>query len=263
MATIKGKWIFEDMIFVGVGSSPITYYVNFTSNGTSFSGMKRNRSAASGRSMSLSYLYATDPTQYKTVASGLTSATFKTESKSYRIIDFGNTEQTVSDSFYNWFISEAIPYDLDTKTVCLRKNGAWVKQTAYERQNGEWVQISTASSQAFYNNVLLPTIPSFKEEPYVIMLQGISNGVYSIFYSTNPWYFYSTDAYPSTVNNDGDNCDSFKLTSIGWSVNKLGANDYILLGSNNIIVWSNHDIHKGSATATDIYFKGTEPIPAV
>jgi hypothetical protein len=32
----------------------------------------------------------------------------------------------------------------DTKPVYLRKNGAWVKQDAYERQNGEWVQISRA-----------------------------------------------------------------------------------------------------------------------
>lgn len=34
----------------------------------------------------------------------------------------------------------------DIKPVYLRKNGAWVKQDAYERQNGEWVKISNALS---------------------------------------------------------------------------------------------------------------------
>lgn len=32
----------------------------------------------------------------------------------------------------------------DIKPIYLRKNGAWVKQDAYERQNGEWVQVSYA-----------------------------------------------------------------------------------------------------------------------
>ena len=30
----------------------------------------------------------------------------------------------------------------DLKPVYKRINGAWVKQTAYQRQSGEWVQIS-------------------------------------------------------------------------------------------------------------------------
>ena len=34
----------------------------------------------------------------------------------------------------------------DIKPVYLRKNGAWVKQNAYERQNGQWVQVSYAES---------------------------------------------------------------------------------------------------------------------
>lgn len=49
----------------------------------------------------------------------------------------------------------------DTKPVYLRKNGAWVKQDAYERQNGEWVQISHAGEQGYSVTVIVSEVDKY------------------------------------------------------------------------------------------------------
>lgn len=61
-------------------------------------------------------------------------------------IDFGSTPQNVSQQFYDWFIANAHPYtESDSKPVYKKTmNSGWVKQTAYERVEEGWIQISTS-----------------------------------------------------------------------------------------------------------------------
>lgn len=63
-----------------------------------------------------------------------------------------------------------------------------------------------------------------------------------------PWYrvpIAATETATAWENNTSNN------TFSGWGID-----------SARTILWSNHDIPKGSATATEIYFEGSEPVPA-
>ena len=44
-------------------------------------------------------------------------------------------------------------------SIYLYKNGAWAKQNAYERQNGQWVQVSNAEASAITLTKLSTTLP--------------------------------------------------------------------------------------------------------
>ena len=119
-----------------------------------------------------------------------------------------------------------------------------------------------------YNGVVLPEIPAdvLAEYPYCWIRNNTTSGYYDLLLSGVPFYYLPSDeavkegnlavgkpwyrvpiatAETATAweNNTSNN------TFSGWGVD-----------SARTVLWSNHDIPNGSATATEIYFEGSEPV---
>lgn len=106
----------------------------------------------------------------------------------------------------------------------------------------------------YYNGVLLPEIPQdvLAECPYC----WINSSIPALYASSHPWYHVSGDLMlPVTAENR-----KYTLSSTGeeWSLYNTW-NDKGQFSA--AVTWSNYDIPNGSATSTEIYFKGSEPIP--
>lgn len=121
MATIKGKWLFDEYIAY---TSYITFVENvtFTSNGKTFNSINSTYYESSGK-----YYIDYDETE---VFDG------KVESwtnEAYRTVDFGETEQTISDTFYNWLTANATQQteeELPTEYATITYNGETFTLTA-------------------------------------------------------------------------------------------------------------------------------------
>jgi hypothetical protein len=116
----------------------------------------------------------------------------------------------------------------------------------------------------YYNGILLPDIPEdvLAEYPYCWIRRDGSKKNYDLIFGKQPWYFngmtaivcegeklyYSipieTASDATEWTNETHTSSNFAITSLYW------------------VMWSNHDIPKGSATATGVYCFGSEPIPA-
>ena len=111
-----------------------------------------------------------------------------------------------------------------------------------------------------YNGTVLPALPTkiLAEYPYAFIGLVQSTGKYQILASTQPMYFYTTGIKRQNGNNEPflycvEGAESWiagTSGNYGWDID-----------SDRIIIWSNHDIPNGSATATEIYFEGSEPVP--
>lgn len=114
----------------------------------------------------------------------------------------------------------------------------------------------------YYNGVLLPEIPEdvLAEYPYAFIGLVQSTGKYQILASTQPMYFADNQ-----MNRQNSNLEPFIWCLAGDSVwTTVTSGNYIWsIDSDRILIWSNHDIPNGSATATDIYFYGSEPVPEI
>ena len=116
-----------------------------------------------------------------------------------------------------------------------------------------------------YNGVVLPEIPAdvLASYPYVWIRNDVANSKYDMVFSDTPWFYNGSGLNDSTsgdipyysINFTGyENATEWKYAD--KSHNTFG------LSSNRIVLWSNHDIPKGSADATEIYFEGSEPVLA-
>ena len=114
-------------------------------------------------------------------------------------------------------------------------------------------------AKCYYNGVLLPGIPAemFVKYPYAWIRLGSDGKTYDLILSPYSWYF--TDKlltqsskyvwYTATIE---AGCWVYKTTYTDTGEFNLGGG----------LIWSNHDIPNGSATATEIYFEGSEPVLA-
>ena len=110
-----------------------------------------------------------------------------------------------------------------------------------------------------YNSVVLPEIPAdvLAQYPYAWIRLGSDGKTYDLILSSYSWYF--TDKlltqsskyvwYTATIE---AGCWVYKTTYTDIGGFNLGGG----------LIWSNHDIPNGSATATEIYFEGSEPVLA-
>ena len=120
----------------------------------------------------------------------------------------------------------------------------------------------------YYNGVLLPEIPAdaLAQYPYAWIRNNTRTGYYDLCLSSSLWY--ASDA--NTISTD-----SYNTTGIQWyQVTKSAPEEVWVFNqawtssggfgneSDRHIMWSNHDIPNGSATATEIYFEGSEPVLA-
>ena len=122
----------------------------------------------------------------------------------------------------------------------------------------------------YYNGVLLPEIPAsmLASYPYAWIRKNTTSGYYDLMLSDVPFYYLPSDMsveegnsvvgkpwYRVPIATSG--------TAIAW-VNNTSNNTFSGWGidSARTVLWSNHDIPNGSATATEIYFEGSEPVLA-
>ncbi len=132
---------------------------------------------------------------------------------------------------------------------------------------GGMLELSSAFSKYSYNGVILPPIPKEVLEgyPFAWIRNNGDTGYYDLLMATGPWY--RVNDY--TLNHNDSN-------SIAWyRIEKASAEaaeawefyqDYQSIGwgidANRVCMWSNKDIHSGSVNGSEIYFEGSEPVPA-
>ena len=119
-----------------------------------------------------------------------------------------------------------------------------------------------------YNGVVLPEIPAdvLAQYPYAWIRNNTRTGYYDLCLSSSLWYASDADTIST---------DSYNTTGIQWyRVTKSAPEEVWVFNqawtssggfgneSDRHIMWSNHDILNGSATATEIYFNGSEPVLA-
>lgn len=283
MATLKGTWRFNDVLTAPSGG--VVQSVNFTTVAMGYSGVTGSEiivgvlpelglhieSVPSELENSLSSLGITLPFTFYVYSLGWEDD----YGEGVKTIDFGDELQVVSEVFYNWLTENATQ-----PTTTITYNGNVIAsleagQTATlpcagKKMKGDIVTVYeghgvVSTTHALYNSVKLPVIPQsiLSLKTYWMILYRMASNEYYLYGSTNPWYFYSTNAHPSTVDNAGDKCYRYLATANGWSLNSNSYNDYINLGSINQVLWSNHNMPNGSETATEIYFEKSDPAPVI
>ena len=115
-----------------------------------------------------------------------------------------------------------------------------------------------------YNGVQLPKIPAdaLASYPYALILHVLSQKKYYLVFSDAPYYYDSSITVLITNSNTVANYNLFTADAgmeTGWTFDK-NANYRHTLSDTIKLVWSNYDIPNGSATATEIYFEGSDPI---
>lgn len=133
---------------------------------------------------------------------------------------------------------------------CFAEYGNLIVDSSYPKEVGKYS----------YNGTVLPALPTeiLAEYPYVFIGLVQSTGKYQILASTQPMYFYDNDR----IVRQNSNSEPFVYCVEGdekWSSGKSGNYSWAI-NSDRIIIWSNHDIPNGSATATEIYFEGSQPV---
>ena len=118
-------------------------------------------------------------------------------------------------------------------------------------------------THCLYNGVRLPKIPEdvLVAYPYAWIRDNKKTGQYQLVLSATGFYMDSSNNVITdkkiVVN------PQYNASGDAW-VNANNTTFYIWgIDSNRTVLWSNHDIPNGSATATDIYFAGSDPVPTV
>ncbi len=120
----------------------------------------------------------------------------------------------------------------------------------------------------YYGNVLLPEIPDdvLAEYPYAYIRYNGNKVLYNLILSKDIWWYTSNGRLNCSVNSGS--AHSYKIekstleSATEWVFDTTWTTT-TFLGENSTssIIWSNFDVPNGSATATDIYFYGSEPVP--
>lgn len=121
------------------------------------------------------------------------------------------------------------------------------------------------STHALYNGVKLPTIPEdvLAQYPYCWIRNNTRTGFYDLLLSKDAWYLQNANTLAKSTNDTM----WYQIAIVSADTATVWANNqtYSAMAwgneSDRRIMWSNHDIPNGSATSTDIYFEGTEPVP--
>lgn len=119
------------------------------------------------------------------------------------------------------------------------------------------------SKKYYYNGELLPEIPPVYESiPYRVILKW-PNGNIQLIGSVNGLYF-NGDTLIKDIS--GSTLTAYYLAGYNWTEDKNQNGKYsgwtVISNGESVLLWSSHDIPNGSATATEIYFEGSEPILA-
>ena len=114
----------------------------------------------------------------------------------------------------------------------------------------------------YYNYVKLPEIPAdiVSACPYLMILKN-SDGIFYSYGSTSKPYYTVESSVEKLKLPTGRYRAKHDVENDVWGeVDSSTSSAYCNLSTTFTLVWSNHDIPNGSADATDIYFKGTDPL---
>lgn len=117
-----------------------------------------------------------------------------------------------------------------------------------------------------FNGVRLPRIPDdvLVAYPYAWIRKHTTVGAYQLVLAAYPWYYNSGAVYCSGGESVTEPWYNITIetadTATEWTFNKNTTGNFSVDDARPVL-WSNHDIPNGSATATDIYFAGSEPVP--
>ena len=125
----------------------------------------------------------------------------------------------------------------------------------------------------YYNGVLLPELPAdaLAQYPYAWIRDNTTSGYYDLLMSSSPWWCSTNTSSNVTISTENytqgiqwyRTQKSAASSAIVWTFNQVwNTSGGFGAESNRPVFWSNHDIPNGSATATEIYFEGSEPVPA-
>ena len=115
----------------------------------------------------------------------------------------------------------------------------------------------------YYNDVLLPELPAdvLASYPYAFIQKGTTH--YNLVFSKVKYWYQSSD---DTARNSDGTVKNYWLYFENLADRDTWAyrNDswYYWESFSESAVWANYDIPNGSADATEIYFEGSEPVPA-
>ena len=111
----------------------------------------------------------------------------------------------------------------------------------------------------YYNGVLLPELPAdmLAQYPYAWIRLSSDRTTYDLILSPYTWYYSDK----LITQNSTYVWYTATIEASGWvyKTTYTDTGDFNLGGG---LLWSNHDIPNGSATATEIYFEGSEPVLA-
>lgn len=143
-----------------------------------------------------------------------------------------------------------MPYNSATATVFYIRGSEPIEESEYVDQSGK---------KAYYNGVLLPAIPQgvLGGYPYAWIRRTPSTGVCELICFPNGAYYDGSSIWdkgpvhgPRYKTTIGANAENWEYVDCTYSAYGLSSSE---------VLWSNHDIPNGSATATDIYVYGSEP----
>ena len=118
-----------------------------------------------------------------------------------------------------------------------------------------------------YNGVLLPGIPAetLAEYPYAWIRENSTNGVYQLLLSQTGFYFHAEDSVLEDNNARINLQYEFPMgetTETSW-INVINMTYYRwTIDGTRVLLWSNQDIPNGAADAAEVYFAGSEAVPA-
>lgn len=119
----------------------------------------------------------------------------------------------------------------------------------------------------YYNGVLLPGMArnNLAEYPYCLIRRNSNTGNYDLLMSDTPWYLLESETISRTAGKDVVwyviTIDSAS-TSERWTFSQTHTSVNWGDDAARPVIWSSHDVPNGSVDATEIYFAGSEPVPA-
>lgn len=163
-----------------------------------------------------------------------------------------------------------------SKVIVGPKDRPLIEVTATDKIANQILSVSTfpggfayKPKKYSYNGVLLPEIPAdvLAEYPYAIIRENnaVSPARYDLFLAKGKFVKSATISRVESAD-QASGMEMYAVTKDNvlsaneWTFSEHTASGNVGITSNQSLLWANHDIPNGSATATDIYFKGNDPV---
>lgn len=230
MSTIKGVWVFNDSLSL----REFNQSVNFTSNGKSYFKMSLfNYDAAE---YTLEYDYSGNSDNDDAWFSPNAGSTQTWRNEAYKTVDFGSTEQDVSDTFLTWIQANATYQRTPTLTYDLNKlhlNDGTYSITVRANAEGYRSAVSNA-----VNYVLQHLTIDASVSGNILTISGMQSGVSK----TITLYGETESDVLATITNVTASSTTYDLSTLGLSA-----------GEHAIGVQASAEGYKNSAIVTVFY----------